>query len=147
MSHDPLRPSRTQQRLIQSAGAIAADDPVEVLFQHTVFCQTGMPYRDPGPDVRLWQRVQGNAHLEIQAGRALHPGKREFVDVGLPFGPKPRLIMVHLNAEALRTGSPEIELDASLTAFVKRIGLDGRGMTLHQSPPPVKGRLAVRISA
>jgi Plasmid encoded RepA protein len=130
MAHDRPSPSRTQQRLIQSAGAIAADDPVEVLFQHSVFCQTGLPYRDPGPDIRLWQRSQGAAHLEVEAGRAFHPDKGNFVDVGLPFGPKPRLILVHLNAEALRGGSPVVEVEDSLSAFVHRIGLcrDGRSI-------------------
>ena len=42
------------------------------------------------------------------------------MDVGLPFGPKPRLVLYHLNAEALRTQSPLIELEDSLTAFVRR---------------------------
>ena len=73
-----------------------ADEPSSVLFQHTVFCQTGLPYRDPGLELRLWHRSQGAAHLEIQAGRAFHPGEGAFVDVGLPFGPKPRLILAHL---------------------------------------------------
>ena len=52
------------------------------------------------PDARLWHRVQGNAHLEIQAVRALHPEKREFVDVGLPFGPKPRHYTFKINRKA-----------------------------------------------
>ena len=43
------------------------------------------------------------------------------VEVGLPWGTKPRLILAHLNAEALRQGSPEIEVESSLSAFVKRI--------------------------
>ena len=42
-------PSRIQQRLIRSAVEIEANDPDAILFQHTVFCQTGLPYRDPGP--------------------------------------------------------------------------------------------------
>jgi hypothetical protein len=109
---------------------IQARDTAKVLYQHTVLCQTVLPYRDPGLEARLWHRVQGNAHLEIQAGRALHPEKREFVDVGLPFGPKPRLVLYYLNAEALRTRSPLIEVQDSLTAFVKRIGLDPKGRNI-----------------
>ena len=109
-----------------------ADEPSSVLFQHTVFCQTGLPYRDPGLELRLWHRSQGAAHLEIQAGRAFHPGEGAFVDVGLPFGPKPRLILAHLNAEALRTGSPVVHVEVSLTAFVRRLGLcrDGRSIRI-----------------
>lgn len=106
------------------------DERSSVLFQHTVLCQIGLPYRDPGLELRLWRRSQGAAHLEIQAGRAFHPAEGGFIDVGLPFGPKPRLILAHLNAEALRTGSPVVHVEESLTAFVRRLGLcrDGRSI-------------------
>ena len=74
----------------------------------------------------LWEREQGHAALEIEAGRILDPATDKYVNVGLPWGPKPRLILAHLNAEALRLGSPEIAIDDSLSAFVKRIrGFDG----------------------
>lgn len=123
------RLSRIQQRLIRSAVQIQADDPDSILYQHSVFCQTGLPYRDPGKE-RLWKRSQGAAHLEVEAGRAFDPAQNDFVDVGLPFGPKPRLILAYLNAEALRAGSPVVEVEDSLTAFVARIGLckDGRSV-------------------
>ena len=46
--------------------------------------------------------------------------------LGLPWGTKPRLILAHLNAEALRQDSPVIEVESSLSAFVKRIrGFEG----------------------
>src|SRR3954462_4223703 len=123
--------SRIQQRLIQSAGEIAQEDPASILYQHTVFCQTSMPYRDPGPAIREWEREQGRASLLIEAGRVKDPKNGGWLKLGLPFGPKPRLILAHLNAEALRTGSPEIEVEASLTAFVKRIGLDTKGRNMR----------------
>ena len=113
--------SRIQRRLVQSAVEIEADDPVSILFQHTVFCQTGMPYRDPGSGVREWERQQGCVALRVDAGQAFDPDTGTWVKLGLPYGPKPRLILAHLNAEALRTGEPEIEVGDSLTAFVKRI--------------------------
>lgn len=122
------RPS--QRRVLRAQTEIWQQDAAKVLCQHTVLCQTVMPYRDPGPDARLWHRVQGDAYLEIQAGRALHPEKREFVDVGLPFGLKSRLVLYYLNAEALRTRSPLIEVHDSLTAFVKRIGLAPKGQNM-----------------
>jgi hypothetical protein len=133
--------SRIKERLIESAVQIEAEDPDSITYQHTVFCQTGLPYRDPG-EIRLWKRSQGAVHLEVEAGRAFHPKKAEFVDVGLPFGPKPRLILAYLNGEALRTGSPVIEVEESLTAFVKRIGLCQEGRSIRT----VKDQLA-RLAA
>jgi hypothetical protein len=125
-----LRPlSRIEQRLIRSSVEIEADDPDAILFQHTVFCQTGLPYRNPGDEVRIWDRENGLAALRVKAGEARHPTDG-WVDLGLPFGPKPRLILAYLNAEALRTGAPVVEVEDSLTAFVQRIGLcrDGRSI-------------------
>ena len=40
-------PSRVQHRLIEAAASIVENDESELCFQHTVFCQTGLPYRDP----------------------------------------------------------------------------------------------------
>lgn len=133
--------ARRLSRILTAANAVA-DDPETILFQHTVFCQTGMPYRNPGEDVRSWERVNGAATLKIIAGEAMHPELCRFVPIGLPFGPKPRLILAHLNAEALRQRSPEIEVEASLTAFVRRLRLDPGGRTIST----IKDQLA-RLSA
>ena len=117
--------SRVHRRLIEPIET-EQDNEARLSFQHTVFCQAGLPYRNPGDDVRLWQRTQGAAMLVVQAGQVLRPQERTIVDVGLPWGAKPRLILAHLNAEALRQDSPVIEVERSLSAFVKRIrGFDG----------------------
>jgi hypothetical protein len=66
----PVKPlSPTQQRLIKSSVLIEADQPDSILYQHTVFCQTGLPYRGPGDDARVWERTNGTAHLKIIAGK------------------------------------------------------------------------------
>jgi Plasmid encoded RepA protein len=111
--------SRVHRRLIEPLDA--QENEQRLSFQHTVFCQAGLPYRNPGDEIRLWERQQGRITLEVQAGRAINPTTGHFVDVGLPWGTKPRLILAHLNAEALRRQSPEIEIENSLTAFVQRI--------------------------
>ncbi len=105
------------------------DDPTGIVYQHSVLCQTFLPYRDPGPDVHAWERANGFLNLKVVAGDSVDPATGEFVAVGLPFGPKARLVLYHLNAEALKTRSPVIELAASLTKFVRhtlRLSSDGR---------------------
>jgi hypothetical protein len=133
--------ARRLSRILAAADRVS-NDPETIFFQHTVFCQTGMPYRNPGEDVRSWERVNGTVTLKIIAGEAMHPELCRFVPIGLPFGPKPRLILAHLNAEALRQRSPEIEVEASLTAFVRRLRLDPGGRTIGT----IKDQLA-RLSA
>lgn len=112
--------SVVKRRMIESSVKINATLPDDILFQHTVFCQTVLPFRDPGPEVRVWQRQQGAATLHLEAGYAKDP-KGLFVPVGLPFGPAARLILCHLNTEALQTGSSVIDVEGSLTAFVTRL--------------------------
>lgn len=119
------------RRIINAAAITATDDPESVLYQHSVFCQTGLPYRDPGEGTTSWDRVNGRVHLAITAGKVMHPELERMVQIGLPYGPKPRLILAHLNGEALRRQSPEIEVEASLTAFVKRLNLDPGGRTIR----------------
>ena len=52
---------RAYRRLIKPIGEDEADNKQRLSFQHTVFCQTGLPYRNPGDDVRLWQRNAGRS--------------------------------------------------------------------------------------
>jgi hypothetical protein len=132
-----------KDRLIETAGLLGeSDEKQPITFQHSILCQTCLPYRDPGDDVRTWERLNGSAHLKVLAGEAMHPEQGRLVPLGLPFGPKPRLVMAHVNAEALRTGSPEIEIEDSLTAFVKRLKLDPGGRNMRT----IKEQLA-RLSA
>ena len=112
--------SRVHRRLIEPIET-DQDNEQRLAFQHTVFCQTSLPYRNPGDAVRVWERRQGSVLLRVHAGEVANPATRNMMDVGLPWGAKPRLILAHLNAEALRQQSPVIEIESSLSAFVKRI--------------------------
>lgn len=124
----PLTP--IQKRLLSMP--VEEEGDASILFQHSVLCQTSMPYRDPGDDKRLWKKRNGGALLEIQAGKAYDNKTDDFVDVGLPHGPKPRLVLFHLNAEAIRIQSPVLELEDSLTAFIRRtLGLDPGGRNIR----------------
>jgi hypothetical protein len=110
---------RTAKGLLKAQSAIMdRTGPVtDIDFQHSVFCQTGLPYKPTS--ARVWERQQGNASLRIEAGSAYDPSARRWVDLSLPHGEKPRLVLIHLNNEALRTGSPMVDVHGSMTAFVR----------------------------
>ena len=115
-----------QGRMIKKNAAIALEPPEQIVYQHTVLCQTALPYRNPGDDVRFWEKEQGSVFLRVEAGAAHDPQTKRFIELGLPFGPKVRLVLHYLNTEALKTGSPAIEVRDSMTAFIKH---------LQQRPP------------
>ena len=71
--------------------------------------------------MREWDKEQGAVSLRISAGTAKNPKTGEWVQLDLPFGPKPRLILAHLNNRGTQEESPEIDVEKSLTGFVKRI--------------------------
>jgi hypothetical protein len=118
-------PTPIQKRLIDSMSD--SGDPTSLLFQHTVLCQTGLPYRDPG-DARIWEQVNGGIRLRVSAGSGTHPDTGKFIELGLPFGPKARMILMHINADALKNQSPIVDVQETLTTFVRRsLGLDPSG--------------------
>jgi hypothetical protein len=117
-------------RRLETSLDIQGNSPEQIAYQHTVFCQTSMPYKDP-QDARIWERQQGAVFLRIEAGAVRKPGDNKFVDVGLPYGSRPRLIMAYLNAAALRNRSPRIDVDGSFTGFIKRI-LPERGINSRE---------------
>jgi Plasmid encoded RepA protein len=118
------------KRLIDAHVAIVDSQPDERAYLHTVLCQTSLPYKPT--DKRVWIRDQGAASLLIEAGHARHPGTGEWVELGLPHGERPRLILIHLGTEAVRTGSPTIEVGASLTAFARSLGIDTNGPSIRR---------------
>jgi replication initiator protein len=110
-----------KHRRLESSIDIYESPAERIVYQHTVLCQTALPYQNPGDHVRRWERQQGVVALEVDAGRARNPHTRRYEDVGLPYGSRPRLILAHLNREALLRGCPRIEVEDSLTAFMRRI--------------------------
>jgi hypothetical protein len=119
----------TTKRLIDAHTEIIAGPADDIAFSHSVLCQTSLPYRPT--DERVWIRDQGSVSLRIEAGAARHPDTGKWVDLLLPHGEKPRLVMLHLNGEALRTGSPIIDVRDSMTAFVKSIGIHVNGRNIR----------------
>lgn len=120
-----------QQRLLDTSTAIRSEPPDRIDFLHTVQCQCGIPYKNPGDDVREWDRKQGNASLRIEAGSAIDPRTGDFVRLGLPYGEKPRLVLIHLASEAIRTNSPVVDVEDSMTGFARSLGIETNGHHLR----------------
>jgi hypothetical protein len=110
-----------QQRLLDLATDIASVSPDEIAFTHTVLTQTSLPASQPPEGVRVWERKQGRATLRVEAGSALNPRTGNFEQLGLPYGPKARLLLIHLNSEAVRRQSPVIPVEDTMSAFFRRL--------------------------
>jgi hypothetical protein len=118
------------KRLIDAHAEIIDNQPDEKAYLHSLLCQTGLPYRPT--DKRVWIRDQGSVSLLIEAGHARHPGTGKWVELGLPHGERPRLILIYLSTQAVLNSSPTVEVDGSLTAFARSLGIDTNGPSIRR---------------
>lgn len=93
---------------------------------HSVLAICGLPYRRVSIETREFERKQGNMALDVSAG-FLRNDKGENIQQPLPFGPKARLILMHLCSESIRNKSATIDLNDSFTGFVRELGFNDSG--------------------
>jgi hypothetical protein len=93
---------------------------------HSVLAICGLPYDNLGPDVRRFERRQGNMSLVVTAGELATPDGK-WQSQPLPYGAKARLILMHLCSEAIRQKSATIEIADTFTAFVRELGFEANG--------------------
>jgi hypothetical protein len=129
MTNPPAPLTRHQEKLLDASALIRGEPPQRVDFLHTIQCQIGLPYKNPGDHVREWDRKQGTASMRIEAGSAIGP-TGDFVHVGLPYGEKPRLVLIHLASEAVRTSNPVVDVENTMTSFARSLGLETNGRQL-----------------
>ncbi|MFW8642894.1 replication protein RepA [Rhizobium beringeri] len=92
----------------------------------SVLALCGLPYSRQPLEEREYRSKQGSMRLIVNAGELLSP-RGEFVKQPLPYGSRARLLLLHLCSEAIRQQSPTIKIDASLTAFIKKMGFGANG--------------------
>lgn len=140
-------PSIVRDRAGRKALEIWMNPPNEenAVFQHSVLCQTFLPYKDPGHERRI-EKKQGRAKLLLQAGEIYNPVADRYEEVGLPYGAKARLILSYINTMAVKTQNPVVDVQESMTAFIRRIGLQTNGETIGYVKEQLRRLSATRIS-
>jgi hypothetical protein len=115
---------------------------------HSVLALCGLPYRDPGAGVREHLREYGKSSLAVQAGYLKDPATGRMTPQGLPYGPKARLLLLHICTMAIRQKSAEIEVADSMSAFIRDLGFavtGGKRGTLRQFKEQLNRLAAARM--
>ena len=102
---------------------------------HSVLALCGLPYRRPADTQRDYMREYGKNTLVITSGFLKDPLTGKMEQQGLPYGPKARLLLLHICTMAMRQQSPQIEIAGSMSAFIKDLGFavtGGKKGTLTQ---------------
>lgn len=112
------------KRLVKTSEDISIKrNPERIDFLHAVLCQVGMPRKHVVD--RTFERRSGAASIILEAGRLYRRGK--WINTPLPYGTRPRLVMVYISGEAVRTKSRTIEIGESVYEFLKRLGIETSG--------------------
>ncbi len=111
----------TEVRLLDAHVEILGDEPDELAFLHATLAQCGLPYREP--DSRDYVRQNGHSSLILSAGYLVDPKSRKPILQGLPYGAKPRLLLIHLCSQAIKTQSPVISINDTMSGFMRELGL------------------------
>lgn len=111
-------PSPSEKLVRASVEIHERPDETEAAYMARELVQCTLPHRDPKVD--FWVRQNGNLSLILQSSideNTLKP-------MGLPYGSTPRLILLWIVTEAVRTKSRNIKLGNTLNSFLRDIGLD-----------------------
>lgn len=89
---------------------------------HSVLALCGLPYRRPPDGTRDFLQEYGRNSLVVTSGFLKNPVTGRMEPQGLPYGPKARLLLLHICSMAIRQKSAEIEIADSMTAFIRELG-------------------------
>jgi hypothetical protein len=134
--------SRETARVLRFAADIVESPPDRPDFLHTVLCQVGLPRRATAE--LKFERRNGLASLLVEAGSLYSDQK--WLQQPLPYGPKPRLALVHISTEAVRTKSRVIDSGRSLHDFMRRLGIGTNGREYKNFRQQMRALSACRMS-
>lgn len=116
--------------VIEAAAMYMADEDNALSFAYAGWAQCALPHRRI-PDGQPWEVICDRMRLLVEPGRRPtgRDGEGPMELVGVPFGAYPRLILIYLQTEALKTNSREVELGSSWRDWMSRIGVSWGGNT------------------
>ena len=115
--------TRLQRRVLDAGQTIRLEETDQMHFQHSVLCHTGFPRKQTM--FRVFERQTGHMSILLEAGK-LFDGYG-FVDRPLPYGSVPRLIMMYVSTQAIRTKNRRVEVGYCMRQFLKELGLPTSG--------------------
>lgn len=117
-----------QRQLVDIAAEVMADETQAIGISYAGFCLTSLPHKRLADDA-VWQKKGHRVTLLIEPGHMMKRGQTKPVLHGVPYGARARMILLFLQTQAVRTGSREVELGRSMSAWMGRMGIAWGGET------------------
>jgi hypothetical protein len=112
-----------QLDLFERVRQVAEAEPAPS-FLHSALCAMSLPVRRPADDQKPIIRQDGQYTLVITPKAIVQPegGQSVLKVLGVPYGSLPRLILIHIMSEAVRTKSRQVHLGDTFTDWMRRMG-------------------------
>ncbi|MBC3794968.1 replication protein RepA [Spirosoma utsteinense] len=145
---DKNKPSRyvqSRMRLVMESFETPREER-QHLYMPVALAHVYFPRRDAKLEpTESWKHTSGDFSLRIKQISVENPRTGEDQFLGVPFGPKARLLLGVINALALQQGSNKIDIEAdTLPKFLQKIGLTDGGNQINQARNQI-ARLASSI--
>lgn len=111
--------TRSQRAIADAVYDMAMAEQQQIEFVHSSFANVGLPRS--AVEGRTFERRSGKASLLIEAGK-LYDGEN-WIQQPVPYGPKPRMVMVHISTYATKYRTPEIPIGESFSEFMRMLGV------------------------
>jgi hypothetical protein len=81
-----------------------------------------LPYRKlpKGEQEQVYIKSYRQGSIVVQPGYLIDPKTGKPINQGLPYGPKARLLLLHICTRALQQKSATVTMDETLTGFIQR---------------------------
>ncbi len=111
---------------ILNAAANLSESEAVPAFLHSALCAMSLPARRPRDEMAPIIRQDGRYTLAITPKPTLvrRDGEIQMQSLGVPFGSYPRIILIYIMSEAVRTSSRDVYLGASFADWLRRLGYD-----------------------
>ncbi|MBU0774941.1 MAG: hypothetical protein KKH54_07060 [Alphaproteobacteria bacterium] len=118
-----------QLELFEVAFAVHSQDPAPA-FLHSVLCSMSLPTKRPQGDKEFQPiiRQDGSYSLAVTPKPRLirnSEGQSELVNLGVPFGAYPRIILISILSQAVMKTSRDVFLGGSFRDMMRRFGYEG----------------------
>ena len=112
-----------QPDLFDRVDAVASEPPTPS-FLHSALCAMSLPVRRPPDEHAPIVRRDGQYTLVINPKPVVdvRDGQQPLRSLGVPYGSLPRLMLIHIMTEAVRTSSRHIRLGETFADWMRRMG-------------------------
>ena len=115
--------------LVELREKIESEDPQsagEIAFMASPLVQVTLPHSNPGDDVEIWSRENGDLSLYIRSG-VTRVNEKKYKPLGLPYGVYPRLIMTWICTQVTQHNRRRLDLGESLQGYMRDLGVTPSG--------------------